>query len=142
MRFLPGSHTQVFDHYDTFAANNMLTRGQDVAVDEDEAKIVHAELEPGQMSLHHGRLLHASGPNQSFDRRVGIAIRYVSPETRMARPGARIGASLVRGEDRYGHFDLVKAPTEEFGESAMRNWRRLRATQKSILYAGVERIAS
>ena len=41
---------------------------------------------PGEMSLHHGRCFHASGPNMSDDRRIGLAIRYVTPEVRHEAP--------------------------------------------------------
>ncbi len=39
----------------------------------DENKAVLAQLAPGQMSLHHGKLLHASGCNHSGERRIGLA---------------------------------------------------------------------
>jgi non-heme Fe2+,alpha-ketoglutarate-dependent halogenase len=49
---LPGSHTAgLLDHVDTFGDDNILTRGQEVAVDLDG--LVNLELEPGQMSIHH-----------------------------------------------------------------------------------------
>ena len=47
---------------DTFDENNLLTRGQEVAVDVDEKDGVAVELQPGQASMHHGHLFHASGP--------------------------------------------------------------------------------
>ncbi len=48
MGFIPGTHTaDQIPHRDTFAKNNLLTRGQEVAVDVDESKAVTIELEPG-----------------------------------------------------------------------------------------------
>ena len=80
MKFVPGSHKKrLVPHRDTFDANNLLTRGQEVAVDVDEADAVCVELEPGQASMHHGHLFHASGPNTTDDRRIGAAIRYIKP---------------------------------------------------------------
>ncbi len=142
MRFVRGSHRSVVEHTDTFVSENMLTRGQQIAVDVNEDEAVLAELEPGQMSLHHGRLFHASGSNESCDRRIGIAIRYISPDVDLAGNGARMGASLVRGEDRHGHFELMEPPSAEFEPKAMRDWKRLRAVEEAILYAGVDRVAS
>ena len=66
MRVIPG--TQKLDqvaHRDTFAANNLLTRGQEIAVDVDGSDAVTLALEPGEMSLHHVRLIHGSDPNPS-----------------------------------------------------------------------------
>ena len=40
-------------HADTFHQDNLLTRGQEIAVEVDEAKAIYAELNPGQASLHH-----------------------------------------------------------------------------------------
>ena len=109
MKFVPGSHRRIAEHRDTFAEENLLTRGQEIAVEVDEAEAVAAELAPGEMSLHHGRLFHASEPNRTDDRRIGLAIRYIP--TRMTQAvGARMCATLVRGEDHHGHFDLVGPP--------------------------------
>ena len=76
MRFVPGSHTrQIVPHIDSFADNNLLSRGQEIAVDVDESDAKDVILETGQASLHHGHLFHASGPNSTNDRRIGVAIR-------------------------------------------------------------------
>ena len=105
MRFVPGSHTEIVAHADTFHEDNLLTRGQEIAVEVDEEDAVTAELQPGEMSLHHGRLFHASAPNRTDDRRIGLAIRYVP--TRMKQEFGGICATLVRGDDKYGNFELV-----------------------------------
>ena len=57
MRFVPGSHLETVAHVDTFAEDNLLTRGQEIAVEVDEEDAVAVELAPGEMSLHHGRLV-------------------------------------------------------------------------------------
>ena len=56
MRVLPGSHVgEIAPHKDTFAPNNMLSRGQEMQVEVDERRTVDIVLEPGEMSLHHVR---------------------------------------------------------------------------------------
>ena len=55
-------------------------------------------LRPGEMSLHHVRLVHGSPPNPSNDRRIGFAIRYIP--TSVAQVAGEDSATLVRGEDR------------------------------------------
>ncbi len=71
---LPGTHTSQARHSDTFGDDNILTRGQQVD-DVDTSGMVHLELQPGQMSLHHPRLIHGSQPNRSNQRRVGVAMQ-------------------------------------------------------------------
>ncbi|MEM1145629.1 MAG: phytanoyl-CoA dioxygenase family protein [Pseudomonadota bacterium] len=135
MRFIPGSHKRKYEHRDTFAGDNMLTRGQEaVGVSEEDA--IFAELQPGEMSLHHGKLLHASTANTSSDRRIGVAIRYITPSMSLASGTAQMGAMLVRGEDRFGHFELLESPASDFEPKAMANWQRLREVEEQILFAG------
>lgn len=110
MRFVPGTHREALQpHRDGFHADNLLTRGQEIAVEVDESQAVDAALQPGQASLHHGHLFHASGPNGTDDRRIGAAIRYISPAMR-ARSGPKTETTLVAGEDRFGHFVHAAAP--------------------------------
>lgn len=109
MRLLPGSHrSAILPHSDTFAAHNLLTRGQVVQAEYDDRDVVDVELQPGQMSLHHVRAIHGSHSNRSDSSRIGFAIRYMTPEVRPLRPGQ--GAALVRGADRFGNWVLHGGP--------------------------------
>ena len=66
MRFVPGSHRgALVDHRDSFATNNALTRGQEAVIEIADDDTICVPLAPGQISLHHGKLLHCSGPNRS-----------------------------------------------------------------------------
>ena len=137
MRFLPGSHKGgIVDHNDTFAEDNLLSRGQEIAnVDEDKA--VHGPLKPGEMSLHHGRCFHASGENKSDDRRIGLAIRYVTPEVRDHAPG-RDWAMPVRGEIPRGGWDCIAGPRSLFHEADLALYDRILDGQSKTLAAGAE----
>ena len=65
MKFVPGSHErQIVPHEDTFVANNLLSRGQEIAVEVDEAEAVVAALAPGQMSLQSRAALPRLGAEQ------------------------------------------------------------------------------
>ncbi len=109
MRVVPGTHHGgQLPHRDTHAAQNALTRGQEVAVEVDEADAVDLVLEPGQASLHHIGLVHGSGRNRGSDARIGFAVRFVAPEVRQSVEHSF--AMLVRGQDGYGHFDLLDPP--------------------------------
>lgn len=103
MRVIPGTHLgSDLPHVETFAADNLLTRGQTIE-GVDAAPAVDLELRAGQFSLHHDRVIHGSAPNDSDDRRIGIAFTYFPTATRSLV--GRRPALLVRGHDDYGHWD-------------------------------------
>ena len=103
MRFAARTHHgSKLPHAESSAAYNMLSRGQTMTLPEGTS-LVEAALAPGQMSIHHCLLAHGSGPNRTDCRRLGLAIRYVPPYVSVAS-GPPMAATLVRGEDRYGHF--------------------------------------
>lgn len=135
MRFIPGSHRNaIVAHSDTFSDDNLLSRGQEIA-GVDEAAAVFGPLEPGQMSLHHGRCFHASGANRSDDRRIGLAIRYVTPDVRLPEM-ARDYAMLVRGVDaRQGWINLA-GPRGLFHPADMALYDRVLQDQSAVLAAG------
>jgi len=111
MRLIPESHLgDALPHRDTFAEDNALARGQEIAVEVDESRAVDMELEPGEISVHHTAVVHGSGVNRSHDARIGIALRFVPTEVR--QQAAKPLAMLVRGQDSYGHFELLEPPTD------------------------------
>jgi non-heme Fe2+,alpha-ketoglutarate-dependent halogenase len=117
MKVVPGTHLQSFGHVDTYHQDNLLTRGQEIDVEVDESKAVSLMLEPGEMSLHHIRLVHGSAPNDSGDRRIGLAIRYLPTHVRQMK--RRDSAMLCRGVDLHGHFDLEPRPLRDMDEAAV-----------------------
>jgi ectoine hydroxylase-related dioxygenase (phytanoyl-CoA dioxygenase family) len=140
MKFWPGSHLKnQLDHHDTFAADNLLSRGQEIAVEVPEGEGVDGALKAGEMSLHHVLLVHGSGPNTTDDRRIGFAIRYIPPHVRQLK--VRDSATLVRGTDRYGHFDLEPAPRRDLDAVALAAHRDAVERSAKALYAGTDRTA-
>jgi ectoine hydroxylase-related dioxygenase (phytanoyl-CoA dioxygenase family) len=136
MRVIPASHgSQQLPHRDTFAADNLLSRGQEIAVDVDESKAVDVVLMPGQMSLHHVLLVHGSEPNGAAIRRIGFAIRYLPTYVKQLS-GVRDSATLVRGVDEYGHFSLEPAPRSDFHPDAVAFHSEMLAANDQILYSG------
>ncbi len=109
MRVVPGTQTQqIHPHKETWADNNLLSRGQEIQVEVNEDEVVDVVLEPGQMSLHHVNIIHGSNANPSDIPRIGFATRYITPKVKQIKPGHP--AILARGEDRYGHYELMKEP--------------------------------
>ena len=110
MQVLPGSHNRgQMRHVKTFAEENLLSYGQQLEGNAVGGKIVNVELQPGQMSIHHMHVVHGSGSNNSDMPRLGISINYLSPDVVDRAPKAR-PARLLRGVDRYSHFETFERP--------------------------------
>ena len=111
VRVIPRSHLGgVYRHsIREGSANHMLPRRQAVDTRVDEASAVRMPLKPGQFSLHHTLAIHGSEPNLSDDRRIGVGISYIPTRVRFTG-SARLTGMLVRGTDRYGHFDHERPP--------------------------------
>jgi len=106
LQVIPGSHARPsMAHHQPRREGNLLTLGQELVDPVDENRAVTLDLAPGQMSLHDGWLAHASAPNRSDSRRIGFAIRYLATHVRNTGT-RRDSALLVRGVDRYAHFDV------------------------------------
>ena len=111
LRVLPGSHIGPdMRHEETHAPDNMLARGQSLAID-DESGAVTLSLQPGEFSLHHERTAHGSQTNPSGARRIGFAFFYIP--TDVTSTLGRRTATLVRGEDRFGHWDGDPLPRHD-----------------------------
>jgi ectoine hydroxylase-related dioxygenase (phytanoyl-CoA dioxygenase family) len=116
LRVLSKSHLGPdLHHVETRAKDNMLARGQTI-MGIDEGRAVELELEAGEFSLHHERTAHASNPNRGCDRRIGFAFFYVP--THVHSTMGRRTALLVRGEDRYGHWDPELLPRYDLDPAA------------------------
>jgi non-haem Fe2+, alpha-ketoglutarate-dependent halogenase len=140
MRVVPGSHLKdQLPHKDTFAADNLLSRGQEVAVTVDERQAVDIVLQPGEMSLHHVRLIHGSEPNRADHPRIGYAIRYVPTYVRQIS-GIPDSATLVRGADKLGNFEHEPSPRADFAADAVAFHAALLERQAKILYAGAAQV--
>jgi len=54
-------------------------------------------LEPGDVSIHHPKILHCSEPNTSPRRRCGLDIGYIPTSTRITSDELYLDPILVRG---------------------------------------------
>lgn len=140
MKFVPGSQTQDhLQHVDTFHKNNLLSRGQEIAVKIDQELTVDCILNPGEMSLHHVKVVHGSEPNRSNNRRIGLAIRYIPTDVRQLK--VRDSATLVRGVDRDGNFDLEPRPKRDLDDAALAAHADAVGRQVKALYSGTDKQA-
>ncbi len=118
MEVIPGSHKSGQLHHaeQLESKNNLLSRGQTITAAFDKSHTVRMPVCAGQFSLHHTHLVHNSPPNNTDDRRIGLGISYIPTEVRCTS-ATRLSAMLVRGVDRYGHFDDEPRPKVDFGEA-------------------------
>ena len=87
------------------------------------------------MSLHHGLMVHGSGPNSSSDRRIGVAIRYLNPKAKQL-VAKRDYAMVVKGADRVGNFINVSPPSRDFTADSLAVYDEVRIAQAEALTAG------
>ena len=138
MRVMPGTHRgEVLRHDDLYHEDNMLTRGQEINAGLVEDDAVFMPLEIGEMSIHNYRLAHASGPNISGDRRIGISMHFMPPDTKQI-VGDWDCAALVRGNDPYGNFAATPVPSCDFDPVAVAFHERAGKAVNEVLYTGAE----
>ena len=139
MDFVCGSHrNEILAHEDSFDEHNLLSRGQEIKVDVADSDKVSVELNPGNISLHHGLTIHGSGPNKSDDRRIGVAIRYVSAKMRKAG-GVKDYAISARGTYNDNSFTTYNPPTSLFDANSMALYEEIRAEQAKVMMAGAQK---
>lgn len=83
----------------------------------DDSRAVDCELEPGEVSLHHGWTVHCSRPNLSDDRRIGLNAQYIRPSMRQTKTD-HDSAMLVRGRDTFGYYQQDTAAQSWLEEDA------------------------
>ncbi len=111
MQVMPATQKTQLPQRETYALDNALSRGQEIALEVDESKAVPLSLRPGEMSLHHIGIAHGSKANGANYARIGIAVRYIAPEV-VQQGSERQIVQLVRGKDEYGNFEIVPPPSD------------------------------
>ena len=138
MRYMPGSHLGPdLPHQETYHDDNLLTRGQEIVEGIDESRAVNVELAPGEGSVFAFRIAHASHPNRTDDRRIGLAIRFIPPDARQVRSD-QDSVALVRGVDTHGNFELEPEPECDFDPGAVEFHRWAEEERRKILYHGTD----
>lgn len=120
VEYVAGSHRLGQLQHRSGAHPDSFSGGAQTIVDPfDKQHPVAAPLDAGDFTLHHCLCIHRSQRNTGADRRIGLSIHYVSPRT--AHTGSkRVTAMLVRGEDRYGYYDLAAPPEKDMDGRARR----------------------
>jgi non-heme Fe2+,alpha-ketoglutarate-dependent halogenase len=106
-------------HHAAVGLKNSINRaGQTIVAPFDKRKPTAMALKAGEFSLHHELAVHRSAPNHAAHRRVGIGLNYLPPHIQVNGP-VRLKAMLVRGEDRFGNFELIDPPAAERDSAAL-----------------------
>jgi hypothetical protein len=135
MSVLPGSHRAPIGHRETYAPDNLLSRGQELDIDPAEHSPVAMPLESGQVSFHNVRTAHGSGPNTTTDRRIGLSFHYMPTCTRQTKVDWD-AAALVRGVDEFGHFAHCPRPGTDMDPETLPFFERAAGAMREIIYAG------
>ncbi len=131
MRMVAGSHVSGRQHHEvTQDSSNVLLQGQTVR-GVNEGNSVYCALQPGEASFHHGWTLHASMPNHSSDRRIGLNVQYFAPHVQQTKQQID-SALLVRGEDRYQHFEPDLPAQSDLDPAALVRQKELEERYVSI----------
>ena len=138
MDFVQGSHkSEILAHEDSFDEHNLLSRGQEIVVNVAPEDRVAVELPAGSMSLHHGLTIHGSGPNSTDDRRIGVAIRYIS--SKMTKAGDGLDYAIpARGTYDENSFTPYAPPKSDFDVDAMKVYDEVRREQAKVMMAGAK----
>ncbi len=117
MQVIPGSRNDQLPRVDTFHKDNLLSRGQEIAVDVDVSRRSAWRCTPARCRCTTSSSCTARPPNRTGDRRIGLAIRYIPTYVRQTK--VRDSAMLVRGVDKYHHFDDEPRPVADLDEAAL-----------------------
>lgn len=131
---------RLYHHAALGLANSINRAGQTIMERFDDTKPVAMALPTGSISLHHELAVHRSAPNRAAHRRVGIGLNYIPTHVRV-NGSVRLKAMLVRGEDTYGHFDLIEPPAAERDAAALAAHQAVSETYRANYREQVERHA-
>jgi ectoine hydroxylase-related dioxygenase (phytanoyl-CoA dioxygenase family) len=111
-------------HHAALALEHSINGGGQAIVEKfDQQKTAMMAVPAGSFSLHHTLCRHRSAPNRAAHRRVGIGISYIPTHCRLTGT-VRMCAPLVRGEDKFGNFELLPPPESEFASAALARHER------------------
>ncbi len=135
MSMITGSHLNpIHPHQETFHEDNILTRGQEIQ-EVDESAAVDLILKPGQMSLHHAKVIHGSQPNQSQQRRVGFAMQAYMPAGARQTLGDNYWLPM-RGNCSQLDFVYLNRPRHDMEPGGLSEREKANRNWADILYQG------
>jgi len=118
LRVVPRSHRLgLIPHASRPDNRNLTTQGM-TAVSQIDSP-TDLVMRPGEMSLHHPLILHASTPNLSAEPRIGFTATYSTP----ALPSSLTPIAWVRGDGPRDRFEMIDAPRRDCPDEALAAYR-------------------
>lgn len=138
IRGIPGSHLgPLLPHKEAFDTHSLLTREQFIDAAVDQSAAVNFELDAGDAAFFNNAIIHSSNPNLGRDRRILFLLEMIPTHAYQHSP--RESATLVRGRDSLGNFDVDPRPRTEMGTTELTAWQRAVEIQASVLFRGAQR---
>jgi non-haem Fe2+, alpha-ketoglutarate-dependent halogenase len=143
---IPNSNLKQLSHDEGIGGeSNALSLGQQVSLEELSklplGKAVAMGLEPGEASLHGFWTVHASGPNTSSYRRIGLALRYVRADairtTRLCDFACQVSvAKVVTSNDTHRLlFEQETKPIIAMGQAERAHHAEATARERANYFA-------
>jgi ectoine hydroxylase-related dioxygenase (phytanoyl-CoA dioxygenase family) len=109
LRVVPRTHSAYLPHCSRTNPKDFDSRADTSSIDIRTA--VPLEMTAGEFVVFSGRLLHGSGANESDRRRLGLVMRYTTPDVKVDMGATRPDYSvyLVRGQDS-ARLNLLATP--------------------------------
>lgn len=127
LRVVPRSHRLgLVKHVDRPDDDNLTTQGATAQARIDAPHDL--VMRPGEMSMHHPLVLHASNPNRSTEPRIGFSATYSNSALR----GSRTAIAWVRGDGPRDRFVVASEPPSVPLEDAVAAYR---SRNHQILFA-------
>jgi non-heme Fe2+,alpha-ketoglutarate-dependent halogenase len=127
LRVVPRSHRLgLVPHAFRPHADNLTTQGITAEAEIDSPHDI--QMRPGEMSLHHPLVLHASNPNRSTEPRIGFTATYSTS----VLTSSRTPVAWVRGNGPRDCFEVIGEPPHASFEDAIIAYR---AYDQQILFA-------
>ena len=139
MRMWSGSHKQDLKyHSQKFDESNLLTRGQTIEnIPIEETKSIL--LKAGQMSLHHPKIVHGSGLNNSNDRRIGFVIQsYIGSDVDQVL--GKMYVQKARGNDHFKYHEYVPRAKQLMDPKNIETRKKANDELNKIFYSGSKKI--
>lgn len=117
MCVIPNTHGNGYSEYEPVDATKNVFSIEIKKAMRDEDRSVAIELEPNHCSLHDGKLIHGSAPNNSSIRRCGYTMRYMPAHVKHnCDKNTQHNLYLARGRDKAGNS--YGDPTKAYPELA------------------------
>ena len=99
--------------------------------------LLYSSIVSGEISLHHGNLIHASGPNTCDYDRVALVLRFITPQVKQI-VAKRDYAMLLRGMDNTNNWIHIAPPARTLDPSSLEMHKRVRDDQLQALAEGTD----